>query len=243
MNKGKFITILLTALLAVTMVSCATTATTNEPRTISVSGSGEVALSADMASFSVSFSNTADTTKEAQTLTNTAMQRVYDILENEYGVSKDDIRTTSMNLSPRYSWLDGVQTLVGQTASQSIDVNIYDLSLLGSIMDSLSEITGIEFSSIQLGLQDNSEALMHARIKAIDDAKAKAADYADASGMTVLNPISISDNSGSYVYANYAPTALMARSVADESASALYYESDVKVSASVSVVFEMTEAN
>lgn len=242
MKRGKSITIMLSALLALTMISCTTLPESNtSPRTVSVSGSGEVALSPDMATFSVSFSNTAETTKEAQELTNNAMQRVYDILENEYGIEGDSIKTTSINLSPRYVWTDGVQSVVGQTASQSIDVKLYDLDKIGPIVDSLSVVSGVEVSSIELGLQDNSEALMHARIKAIDDARAKAADYAEASGMVVGNPLTISDNSGNYYYANYAPSALMARAVSDESsASAAYYQSDVKVTASVSVVYEMT---
>lgn len=234
-------TIILTVLFAVTMISCTSTTGNTTTRTISVSGNGEIALSPDMASFSVSFSNTSDTTREAQQLTNEAMQKVYDILMNEYGVTAEDMKTTSISLYPKTVWRDGESVVVGQTASQSIDVKVYDLTKLGAIVDSLSEVTGVEFSSIQLGLKDKSEAMMQARIKAMDDAMAKAADYADASGMTLGKPVTISDSNNNYSYVNFAPVSLMARSVSADAAgaSASYYESDVKVTASVSVVFEM----
>ena len=238
MTKKKILTILLCLLTIIILASCQSIASNESPKTVTVSGNGEVALAPDMASFSVSFSHVASTSSEAQSFVNNAMNQVYDILLNEYKVNKEDIRTTSMTLSPKYSWKDGVQTKLGEEASQSISVKVYDISAIGSIVDSLSKISGVSVSSVQLGLKDESEAAMHARVKAMEDALAKANDYANAAGMSVGSALTISDNSpSSFVYANYSLARATAASAVESSAT--YYESDVKVSASVAVTFEI----
>lgn len=237
--------ILLVILMSILLSSCTSTQEPVEEkmtRTVSVSGSGEVAFTPDMASFSVSFRNTADTTQEAQEKTNEAMQIVYDILMGKYGVEAKDIRTTGMSLSPRYRWEEGEQILIGQESTQSIDVKVYDLELLGGIVDDISTVSGIEFSSIQLGLKDRTAALVQAREKAMQDAMAKAGSYATTSGMTLGMPMTINDSNGNFSYSNFSPRLLMATATAESSASApsaSYYQGDVKVSASVSVTFEL----
>ena len=231
----------LCGLITLTLFSCASTDELKPTTgTISVSGSGVIATSPDMATFSVSFSNTAPTSKEAQSAVNEAMQKVYDILINNFDVKDKDIRTTSMSLSPKYKWTDGEQTKVGEEAYQSISVKVYDIKAIGSIVDSLSEVSGVSVSSVNLGLRDENRALMEARVKAMEDALSKAKDYASTAHMTVGKAISISDTSGSpYMYSNYSLMKASAVSMDSMSAGATYYQSDVKVNANVQVTFEI----
>lgn len=210
--------------------------------TVSVSGNATVRLAPDIADFTVSISETADTTREAQQLVNDKMSAVYGILKG-YGISEDDLTTASMSLSPVYSWIDGKQELTGQSARQSISVTLRDISLLANIIDSLSAVSGISLSSISLDASDKSAAIAEARRLAVQDARSRADVYAESAGLKVDRAMSISENS---YYANTsrlnANVMMASAATADmEGASAEYYADDISVSADVSVVFSMQE--
>ena len=193
-------------------------------RTVTVSGSGEVSISPDMATFSVSVEETGETTAQAQ---------------EAFLLDDDDIRTTGMSLYPQYRYEDGVQVLTGQAAGQSISVTVHDLDQLASIVDRLSSVSGISLSSISLDAQDKEASLSEARLEAIADASARAADYAGAAGLTLGEALVIQEG-GSYYGANRIQPAVL-YAAADESASAKasFHAGDITVSASVNVTFEM----
>ena len=68
-----------------------------------VSGRAEIEVQPDMATFSLSVTERADTTKEAQESVNIKISKVIDILMSEYSIDRNDIKTTYMNISPEYS--------------------------------------------------------------------------------------------------------------------------------------------
>lgn len=232
----RFIVVALVALAFLT--GCQST--TVDYMSVSVSGSATVTLTPDMASFSISVSETGQTTWEAQQMANAKMQDIYDILHDDFGIVAEDIRTTSMSLYPEYRYEDGQQILVGQTASQSISVTVHRLDDLAPIVDNLSSVTGISLSSISLDASEKDESMSQARRLAMQDAMDKARDYAEAAGLVLGDPVSISE-SGSYHYANRVqPTMLMAgASAKDEASSASYYAGDLSVAADVDVTFTM----
>lgn len=232
----RFIIVALVALAVLT--GCQSTA--EDYMSVSVSGSATVTLTPDMASFSISVSETGQTTWEAQQQANAKMQDIYDILHEGFGIVAEDIRTTSMSLYPEYRYEDGQQILVGQTASQSISVTVHRLDDLALIVDRLSSVTGISLSSISLDASEKDESMSQARRLAMQDAMDKAGDYAEAAGFVLGAPVSVIE-SGSYHYANRVqPTMLMAgASAKDEASSASYYAGDLGVSAGVNVVFRM----
>ena len=201
-------------------------------RTVTVSGSGEVSISPDMATFSVSVEEIGDTTAQAQEAANVKMAQICAILQEEFLLDDDDIRTTGMSLYPQYRYEDGVQVLTGQAAGQSISVTVHDLDQLAPIVDRLSSVSGISLSSISLDAQDKEASLS-------EDASARAADYAGAAGLTLGEALVIQEG-GSYYGANRIQSAAL-YAAADESASAKasFHAGDITVSASVNVTFEM----
>ena len=64
-----------------------------------VSGRAEIEVQPDMATFSLSVTERADTTKEAQESVNIKISKVIDILMSEYIIDRNDIKTTYMNIS------------------------------------------------------------------------------------------------------------------------------------------------
>jgi len=196
--KTKRIAVLVLSLAVVVLLSSCM-ATQDIVRTIQVSGSGEVELTADIASFNIQVSELGKTTKEAQSLANEKMGAILKTLRSSK-IEDKDIKTTSLNLRPSYKWIDNTQILEGQVASQSLTVIVRDLSSLGLVIDKVGEISGISLNSVSLDKEDKSEALMEARQKAVASALAKAEVYAKSTNMQVGEPITISESSGASQY-------------------------------------------
>ncbi len=237
--RNKSTLLIVFSLLVITLLSSCQSVK-EERRSITVSGQGEVTLVADYASFSVSVEEIAPTTREAQQNANAKMAAVREILEKEFSSEAEDFKTTAMQLSPEYTWKDGEQKLVGQRAYQSIKVEVEDLSRLGEIVDSLSTVEGISFSSINLDKKDKSEAIAEAQRKAVEAARDKADTFASAAGLTLSDAITITESGSDYAPYRVAPAAMkMYAEAADNSAGAEYFAGDITVSSSVTVVFEM----
>ncbi len=198
--KIKRIAILVLSLALVALLSSCM-ATKEIVRTIEVSGSGEVELTADVASFNIQVSELGKTTKEAQALANGKMSSILKVLRSSQ-IEDKDIKTRELNLRPSYKWVDNTQHLEGQVASQGLAVIVCDLSSLGLVIDKLGEISGISLNSVRLDKEDKSEALIEARQKAIAAALAKAEVYAKSANMQVGEPITISESSIASPYEN-----------------------------------------
>ena len=166
----------------------------NNQKVISVSASGEVTLSPDIASFTVEVNEIEKTTSLALNAANKKMAEVLKILYS-YNIADKDIATNSLNLNPQYNWEDGKRILIGQAASQSINVKLRDLDNLGKIIDEISNVSNINLYSIRFDKEDKTQSYEEARIKAVKNAMAKANTLASAANMELGDPISISEGS------------------------------------------------
>jgi len=206
-------------------------------RTIEVTGTSEVTLTPDIASFSIQVSELGKTTSDAQNFANEKMAMILSVLRDNK-VAEEDIRTTSINLRPSYQWLDGKQYLEGQVASQSVAVTLRNLSILGTVIDQLGEVSGIMLNSVMLDKEDKSEGQAQARSLAVANALEKAQLYAKEASMQVGKPITISEYAS--VSNPYNPRMKMA--MASEAAYDMATEvpaGTLQLSSTVSMVLEM----
>lgn len=187
--KKTYLLVLVAVLFLAT--SCFTTADTR--KTISVSGSGSVALQADIVNFQINVNEKAQTTAQAQQLTNKKINQILTILRS-FKIEDKDITTTSLNFSTDYYWDNNKQIRDGETVSQSVYVKMRDLDNFAKLVDELgSNVNGISFYNVNFDLEDKTEATVKARELAYQDAYEKAQTYADEAGLKLVAPISISD--------------------------------------------------
>ena len=206
---------------------------------ISVSGNAEISAYPDIAEFTVTATATKETTDEARIAVSSMTNEAAGILKSEFGVAEDDITTSMISAYPEYRWTEEGNELIGQRANESISVKIRNIDSLGDIYTRLLGINGIEISNVSLDKEDKSAEIEESRINAVLDAREKAETYAKAAGVKVGDVISITDNTSSSVY--YPRNVMYAMAAADESAavSTEYRISDIKVSSTVSMVFEI----
>ena len=234
----KALYVLVVALSLIALVGCASTK--GNVSTVSVTANAELKLQPDVARFSVSAETVEETTDQARAKTSQMVNQAVDILVTQFGIEKDDITTDYLNVSPSYVWKENERVLVGQRASQSIEVTLRNIDIYGDVFEALSKIDGISVSNATLDKLDKSEDLDQVRRLAINAALDKATAYAEASGMKIDNVLSISDGSSpSYSY----PNVMMTKAAVYDSteSSTAYYAGDITISDSVTVVYQMTK--
>ncbi len=231
--------LLIASVLSITLLftSCLSTDDLCE-KVITVSAVGEVNLTPDIVTFNIEASEVRDTTSQALKATNEKISKVLKILEL-HNVSTKDIKTNSINLYPQYEWKDGERRLIGQSASQSLQIKLRDISQLGSIIDEVGKISNINLYSINYDKDDKQTAYNEARELAVKYAIEKANILANAADMQIKEAISISEGSPAYVSYNRVNSSKMMMA---ESASGYSTETpsgELTISTTVNIIFTM----
>lgn len=166
--------------------------------TVAVSGTGKATAVPDIATFSVTYTQTRPTTKEAATAVNRLINAALQVLANN-GVQKRDIRTGQISINPEYNYPNGTQTLKGQRASQTLDVKLRNItsngSSVGRVVDDLSAINGSEITGVNFDISNKKPLQAQARRLAYIDARNKAIQYSQLSSLALGVPLSINEGS------------------------------------------------
>jgi uncharacterized protein YggE len=226
----------------IVMTGCQSVSLMERSRTIAVQGTGRVAVAPDIASFSVTVSELAETTREAQVKANGKVGELL-TMAREAGVAEKDIQTAALEFYPEYRWKDDEQILVGQRVRQTVHLTIRGIgegsTILPSLIDRIGTVSGISIGSIGFSKEDTTSEYAESRALAMEKAIQKASGYAVAAGMTLGKPISVSDystvdaQSGSRTVMAKAAGAYMMESVAQVPTG------ELDITSTVSVVFEL----
>lgn len=184
------------ALAACDATSGPATAPATETRQVTVVGSGEVQGTPDTLTANVSMEFIAPDATAAMNQASERQRAVIDGLVRS-GIQRQDISTTQVSLQPQFGGQDS--TITGYRASNSIDVRIRQLD---KASDALALITGTggdatRINSVNYSIEDDSQLIRDARSRAFEDAKGRADQYAELSGLTLGKILSISEAPGS----------------------------------------------
>ncbi len=174
--------------------SVAATSSGASPRQVTVVGSGKVQGSPDTLTTNVAISFVAPDATSALNQTNDRQQAVIDALVGG-GVDREDIATTQVSLQPQFG-SDGT-AVVGYQATNAIDVRIRDVSAASRALALIANIGGnaTRINSVSYSIDDDSQLVSDARARAFEDAKDRAQQYAELSGLPLGKVISISEAS------------------------------------------------
>jgi uncharacterized protein len=174
------------------------------PREVTVVGSGQVQGVPDTLTADVGIQFTAPDVTTAMNQTNDRQQAVINALTGA-GVDRKNISTTDVNLQPQYDSSSGAIT--GYRAGNSIRVKIHPTDsashVLAVIVGAGGDATRI--NSVSYSIADDSQLVKDARTRAFQDAKNRAEQYAQLSGLKLGKVISISEASGTGLTAPPAP--------------------------------------
>ena len=174
-----------------------------QKHSITVSGEGEVVGTPDIAKIQLGYTVEKKTVAEAQADNTKKMNAVIEKIKDDFKIDKKDIKTTSYNISPRYDWNEGKQTLRAYQVSQNLSIKIRDLTKISSILDAVGGLGLNQIGNLSFEI-DNPESLREeARIKALKAAKEKAEKLADVVGVKLGRIISFSESSSQPSYPVY----------------------------------------
>jgi len=204
-----------------------------DPRTISMTGHGEIRSLPDMAQVTAGVTTTAPTAAQALATNSARMKSVFAALE-KLGVAQKNIQTSNFFVSPQYTNGDNnaPRRLTAYQVNNDVTARIEDIGKLGGALDALVAAGANQINGVSFSIQNDAPLLEKARAQAIADARGRAETYAKAAGVTLGPILSISEGGGE------APPRPMYR-MAAMAAETQIAPGEQSVTANVSVVWEI----
>ncbi len=168
------------AVVTATWLAAPALAQTAPPPAISVTGEANVSVPPDQARIDGG-------------VTSAAMGKVLQALKGA-GIEEKDYQTSRLSLQPQYAPnRAGPSPITGYRASNRVTVRIRDVTKVANVIDVLVGAGANDIGGINFMVSQASKLLDEAREKAITDARRKAEIYAKAAGVTLGEPLSISE--------------------------------------------------
>ena len=199
------------------------------PPAISVVGEATVSVPPDLAQIDAGVTSDGKTAREASETNNAAMGKVLLALKGA-GIDEKDYQTSRLSLQPQYAPnRPGPSAVIGYRASNRVTVKLRDVAKVASTIDLLIGAGANELGGINFMVSQASKLLDDAREKAIADARRKAEIYAKAAGVTLGDPLGISEDNG------FGPPVFRSKALAPMAAGAAVAQGEETLSVTVSV--------
>ena len=173
--------------------------------TISVSGHGEEIAIPDIATFTFSVIQNAKTLNEARTEATDIANKSIDAL-GKNDVAKNDIKTLSYNVNPKYEYMPQVCTvsscrpskevLIGYEVNQTIEVKVRDISKVGALLDVVTGLGVTNVSGLQFSVDKKDDLQNKARTEAIKKARTQAEALADSLDVNIVRITGFQESNG-----------------------------------------------
>jgi len=210
MSKKLFLMIVLVVLLATPVLWSATQSADAAPpqqessqRTITVTGSGTAYGAPDIVTVGLGVETSNADILAAMDDTNARMNAVLQAVQDN-GVAPEDIRTDHFSIYQDYSYGGPMEPAVnGQPApayrvSTGVTVTVRNTDSVGELLSSAVAAGANMVNYIQFDIEDRGALEADARELAVADAQARAAHLAGSLGLTVGEPLSITENTDYY---------------------------------------------
>jgi len=171
-------------LLSLVMGNVAFAQPTVEPSQVIVTGEGRVKATPDQAWITIGAESRSKVSKEAQQRNAEAMTAVQQKIAG-FGVPKDAIRTTAIDLQMEFDYANGKQTPRGYVARNTIEVRVDDLAKLGDVLDAVVGSGATTMHGLRFDVKQREQLEMSALQAGVKQALAKAQAIATGAGRAV----------------------------------------------------------
>ncbi len=164
--------------------------------TITVSGTGRVAVEPDVADLRMGVSIARPTVDTARADAAAAMTAILAAIRAA-GVVDRDIRTTLVSVQPRYDYRDGKPpVLTGYELSNVVEVTIRDLAGLGNVIDGSLTAGATSMDGLSFRVDEPADAERAARLAAMAQARSRADVLAEAAGVAITGVSEVVEGGG-----------------------------------------------
>lgn len=176
---------------------CTQAAEAEHPRTITVSGQGEIQAEPDRALVSLGIESRKLKMEEARAEVTKIVDAVLK-LTRDLKIDQKHVRTTRINVQPEYNWNNDARerSLIGYYVSRQIEVDLRDLDKLGDLLERSFDLGVNQVGEPRLDSSKRRELEREALAKAVEDARLNAEAVVKAAGVRLGAPRTISASSG-----------------------------------------------
>jgi uncharacterized protein YggE len=162
-------------------------------RQVTVVGAGKVQGTPDTVTVNASIEFIAPDATAAMNQTNERMSAVIDAVAAQ-GIDRKDVSTTQVSLQPQFGGPDN-NVIVGYQASNAIAVKVRKIDSASPTITAIQSTGGnaTRINSVSFSIEDDSQLVKDARARAFDDAKDRAAQYAELSDTNLGKVLSITE--------------------------------------------------
>jgi uncharacterized protein YggE len=159
-------------------------AQTVEPPQIVVTGEGVVKATPDQAWVSIGSETRSKISKDAQQRNAEAMTAVIQRIMS-FGIQKDAIKTTAIDLQMEFDYANGKQTSRGYVARNTVEVRVDELPKLGDVLDAVVNSGATTLHGVRFDVKQRDQLEAAALQMAVKNASAKAQAIALGSSRAV----------------------------------------------------------
>ena len=153
---------------------------------ITVSGTGRVAVAPDVADLQLGVSIVRRTVAIARAEAATTMAAILAAVDAA-GVPRQDVRTTTLSVQPRYDYRDNKPpTLTGYELTNGASITIRDLARLGEVIDGTLGAGATSMDRLAFRVADPEPAERQARVLAMAMARSRADVLAESAGQLIV---------------------------------------------------------
>jgi uncharacterized protein YggE len=208
------------------------------PRTVSVSGTGEVAAEPDLAQVTLGVEARKPVLADARSEVTATVERVLALCKS-LGIDPKRVNATRVQIQPEYSWneRDRKRVLLGYLVSRQVQVELRDLELLGTLLERAVDAGVNQVNDPVLDSSRRKDLERDALAKAVADARLNADTLARAAGAS-LGPVrTLNGATASPMVPMYRRQVAMADAAMAPEAS--YQAGEMKFSASVNAEYDL----
>jgi len=179
--------------------------TTEKKTTFDVDGEGKVTAIPDTAEINLGIQVNKSTVEAAQKEANEKINKINDELK-KLGIEEKYIKTINYSLYPEYDYRAG-QKIVGYNINITLKIKVKDFDKINQVIDTATSLGTNQIGNLSFTIDDEKleELKMEARKQAIEKAKKKAKEIANAGGLRLGRIVNISESTPSSDY----PTPLL----------------------------------
>ena len=209
------------------------------PRTIGVSGQGEVRAEPDRATITLGVESRKPKLEDARAAVAKTVDAVLK-LTRELKIDPKLVRSTRINVQPEYNWganNANERTLIGYFVSRQVEVELHDLEKLGQLLERATDLGVNQMGDPRLDSSKRQDLVREALAKAVVDARQNAEVIAKAAGAKLGTARTINANT------EFTPPPMpMVRAMAMEAkaaGSAPYQSGEMTFNATVNVQYDL----
>lgn len=178
-------------------VSAIANAAEPAPRTITVSGQGQIQAEPDKAIVNLGVESRRPKLEEARAEVAKTVEAALK-LTRDLKIDQKYVRATRINVQPEYNWDNDTRerNLIGYYVSRQIEVDLRDLEKLGQLLERAFDLGINQVSEPQLDSSKRRDLEREALARAVQDARLNAEAVAKAAGARLGAPRTIAASSG-----------------------------------------------